>query len=202
MSEPVEISAPPEKKRGRCCLYAILIPLVTVACLAGLVLAGPKLASWLGIFGMEAKEAYEAAPDLVASQSLTQTFSDLEIPGVKVYVIPIKNQPTQGAFIILDESAGYQGLDPLNTNSDVFLTILEDLAAKNRAEDLRLAHVTVDYRDEKGDTATAFTVDQDLIDQYVDGSISREEFFGNIEIDVMHTLQYLGIDGLLEEVQQ
>lgn len=202
MSEPAEGSAPPEKKRGRCCLYLILIPLVSVACLASLVFLGPKLAGWLGIFGMEAREVYEAAPDLAASQSLNQTFSDLNIPGVRVYVIPIKKQLTQGAFIILDESSGYQGMDPLNSQNDVFLTILEDLSAKNKAENLRLAHVTVDYRDENGDTATAFTADQDLIDQYVEGSITRSEFFGNIEIDLMHTLQYLGIDGLLEEAQQ
>lgn len=202
MSESLDGPAPPPKKRGRCCLYAFLVPTITVLCLAGLVFLGPRIASWLGIFGMEAREVYEAAPDLAASQSLTSTFEKLDIPGVKVYVIPIKGQPTQGAFIILDASQGYRGLDPLHASDGVFLTILQDLTTKNRAENLRLAHVTVDYRDEKGETATAFTAPQDLIEDYADGSITQDEFFQNIEIDLMGTIRYLGIEGLLEEVQQ
>jgi len=202
MSESVQNPTPPKKKRGRGCITCLLIPLVTVLCLAGAIFLGPKLAGWLGIFGMEAQEAYEAAPDLAASESLTETFAELGIPGVRVYVIPIKSEPTQGAFIILDASAGYQGLDPLNANDDMFLLIMQDITSRNREENLRLAHVTVDFRDEFGETATAFTADQELVDEFADGLIAQEEFFGQIEIDFLGTLQYLGIDGLLEEIQQ
>ena len=101
MSESVQNPTPPKKKRGRGCLTCFLILIITFLCLAGAIFLGPKLAGWLGIFGMEAEEAYEAAPDLAASESLTNTFSELGIAGVKVYVIPIKDAPTQGAFIIL-----------------------------------------------------------------------------------------------------
>jgi hypothetical protein len=151
---------------------------------------------------MEAEEAYEAAPDLAASESLTNTFTELGIPGVRVYVIPIKGEPTQGAFIILDGSAGYVGMDPLDTEDDMLLLILQDITRRNRTENLRLAHITVDYRDEYGETATAFTADQELVEKFADGLITQREFFGQIEIDFMGTLQYLGIDGLLEEIQQ
>ncbi|TFG48474.1 MAG: hypothetical protein E4H33_04110 [Anaerolineales bacterium] len=202
MSETTQNSSPPKKKRSWCCAGCIIIPLVSILCLVSAYFIGPPLASWLGIFGKEAKEVYEAAPDLAASESLTNTFENLGIPGVRVYVIPIKDQPTQGAFIILDASAGYQGMDPLNTNNNIFLLILQDITARNRSENLRLAHITVDFRDEYGETATAFTADQELVEDYADGLITQKGFFGQIEIDFLGTLKYLGIDGILEEIQK
>jgi hypothetical protein len=150
---------------------------------------------------MEAREVYEAAPDLAASQSLTGIFSEMDIPGVRVYVIPMKGEPTQGTFIILDASAGYMGLDPLNSKDDTFLRVMQDITTRNREENLRLAHVTVDFRDEFGETATAFTVNQSWVEDYADGRITQREFFAQIEIDLFGTIQYLGIDGLLEEIQ-
>ena len=202
MSDSPQIPVEPKKKRSWCCASCVLIPLVSILCLVSVYFLGPPIAGWLGIFGPDAKEVYESAPDLAASQSLTDTFSELGIPGVRVYVIPIKGQPTQGAFIILDASAGYQGLDPLNSNNKIFLQIMQDITARNRGENLQLAHITIDFRDENGDTATAFTADQELVDEFADGLITQEEFFGQIEIDFLGTLQYLGIDGLLEEIQQ
>jgi hypothetical protein len=202
MSETVQNPTPPKKKRGWCfCAGCCLVPLVSILCLVSVFFVGPPLASWLGIFGPEAKEVYQYAPDQAASQSLTETFNELGIPGVKVYVIPIKDQPTQGAFIILDASAGYVGMDPLDTEDDMLLLILQDIARRNRTENLRLAHVTVDYRDEFGETATAFTVEQDLVEKFADGLITQREFFAQTEIDFLGTMQYLGIEGILEELQ-
>ncbi len=202
MSETPPNPSPPKKKRGWCCASCIIVPLVSILCLVSVYFLGPPLAGWLGIFGPEAKEVYEAAPDLAASQSLTDTFSELGIPGVRVYVIPIKGEPTQGAFIILDGSAGYQGLDPLNEKDDMLLLIFQDITRRNRTENLRLAHVTVDFRDEFGETATAFTVDQELVEEYAAGLITQKEFFARIEIDLLGTLEYLGIEDLLEEIQE
>jgi hypothetical protein len=201
MSDQPQTETKP-KKRGWCCAGCILVPLVSILCLASAYFLGPPLASWLGIFGPDAKEVYQYAPDLAASQSLTETFEELRIPGVKVYVIPIKGQSTQGAFIILDASAGYQGLDPLKEEDDMLLLVLQDITRRDREENLRLAHVTVEYRDENGETATSFTVDQDVVEQYADGIITQKEFFAQIEIDLLGTIQYLGIEELLQEVQQ
>jgi len=190
MSETVQNPTPPKKKRGRGCLTCFIILIISFLCLAGAIFLGPRIASWLGIIGMDAKEAYEAAPDLAASESLTNTFSELGIPGVKVYVIPIKGEPTQGAFIILDISAGYQGMDPLNTEDDMLLIILQDITRRNRSEKLHLAHVTVEYRDEAGEPATAFTVDHEAVEQYADGLISRRDFFAKTELDLLGTKSY------------
>jgi len=202
MSEAVQNSAPPKKKRGWCCASCVIVPLVTILCLVSVYFVGPVVGRWLGIFGMEAKEVYEAAPDLAASESLTDTFVELGIPGVKVYVIPIKGQPTQGAFIIMDVSAGYRGLDPLSEEDDILLLVMQDITRRNREENLRLAHVTVEYRDEFGEPATTFTVDQEIVEQYADGFITQKDFFAQTEIDLLGTLEYLGIEGLLEEIQE
>lgn len=202
MSEAVQNSTSPRKKRGWCCAGCVIVPLVSIICLASAYFIGPPLLTWLGIFGMEAKEVYEAAPDLAASESLTETFEELGIPGVKVYVIPIKGEPTRGAFIILDTSAGYQGLDPLNEQDDMLHLILQDITRRNREENLRLAHVTVDYRDEYGETATAFTANQSVVEDYADGLITQRGFFAQIEIDLLGTMEYLGINGMLEEIQE
>ena len=202
MNDQVQSEAAP-KKRGWCfCGGCLLIPLATLACLATAYFAGPLIAGWLGIFGMEAAEVYELAPDPIASENLSQVFSELGIPGVKVYVIPIKDQLTQGAFIILDASAGYKGLNPLDEKDDLFLYIMQDITRRDRTENLHLSHVTVEYRDEAGESAFAFTANQELIGRFADGLITRDDFFGSIEIDLSNTLQYLGIQGLLEEIQQ
>lgn len=202
MSDQIQSNQPP-KKRGWCfCAGCLLTPVISILCLVSVYFFGPPLASWLGIFGDEAKEVYQYAPNQAASQSLTETFNELGITGVRVYVLPIKGQPTQGAFIILDASAGYQGLDPLNEQDEMLLLILQDITRRNRSENLRLDHVTVDFRDEYGETATAFTADQESVEEYADGLITQKGFFAQIEIDIMGTLQYLGIEGLMEEIQQ
>ena len=201
MSDTLPNADQPEKKRGRCCLSCIVILTIVFALLVGLYFLAPTIGQWLGIFGMDAREAYEAAPDLVGSQSLTDTFDDLDIPGVTVYVIPIKGTNTQGAFVILDVSAGYRGTDPLNSGDDKFLQILQGLVAKNRAENLRLAHITGDFRDQDGETATAFTIDIDSIERFADGKITRDQLFRDMEIDLLGTLRYLGVEDILEELQ-
>ena len=204
MSEPIQ-SDTPQKKRGWCfCAGCIALPFLTALCLVSAFFIVPPLANWLGIFGPDAKEVYQYAPDPAASRSLSESFEQLGIPGVKVYVIPIKDEPTQGAFIILDSSAGYRGLDPLNPGGEdeVFLQVIQDITRRNREENLRLGHVTVEYRDENGERATSFTVDQEIVEQYADGLITQEEFFGQIEIDLVGTLEYLGIEGMLEEMGQ
>ena len=204
MSEPVQNDTS-RKKRSWCfCAGCILIPFLSILCLAGAYFIVPPLANWLGIFGDDAREVYQYAPDPAASRSLTESFEALGIPGVKVYVIPIKEEPTQGAFIILDSSAGYTGLDPLNSGDEdeVFLQVIQDITRRNREENLRLAHVTVEYRDEYGERATSFTVDQEVVEQYADGLITQKGLFAQIEIDLVGTLEYLGIEGMLEEIGQ
>jgi hypothetical protein len=169
--------------------------------MAGALLITPLVLQRLGVFGRQAKDVYQLAPDPVASEQLSQAFAERDIVGVSVYVIPIMGEATQGAFIILDESEGYTGLSPTDDSNEVFIDLLRDLTERNRKENLRISHLTVDYRDEQGESLLAFTVDQENVEQYADGLITKEEFFEFVHFDLVDTLRNMGADELLEEVQ-
>jgi len=195
---------PDRKKRGWCfCAGCLLLPVLMVGCLAAAYFVGPRLADALNLFGPEAEEVYAYAPNQEASQELEAIFTAREIPGVRVLVIPIKGEAAHGAFITLDASAGYRGLSPMNDEDEVFREVMAEITRRDRALDLNLAHVTVESRDEAGETALAFTAPQSLVEAYAEGELSHEEFFGQIEIDLLRSIDYLDLDirEILEEVQ-
>ena len=199
-------ASPPEKKSSKkkvvcgCFVFLLLIGTFMV-CLAGVVVLDPPWLRSLGIFGNKARQVYQLAPDPIASAQLSQVFTERNIPGVSVYVIPMKDKPYQGAFIILDVSKGYAGLNPTDENDQFFIELLQDLTRRNREEDLRLYHLTVDYRDETGNTLLAFTVNQKDVESYAGGLISQTEFFKSVHFDLVDTLQRLGVSEFLEESQ-
>jgi hypothetical protein len=195
---------PERKKRGWCfCAGCLLLPILAVGCLAAAYFLGPRLADALNLFGPEAEEVYAYAPNELAGRELEAIFTAREIPGVRVTVIPIKGENTHGAFITLDASAGYRGLSPLDDEDEVFREVMTEITRRDRALDLNLAHVTVEYRDEMGDSAAAFTAPQSLVEEYAAGTISHEEFFSGVEIDLLRSIDYLDLDigEILEEVQ-
>lgn len=198
--------SPPEKKSSKgkfvcSCLGILLMISAVMVCLAGVLVLDPPFLRSLGIFGSKARQVYQLAPDPIASQQLSQAFDDRQIAGVSVYVIPMKDKPYQGAFIVLDTSRGYSGLNPIDQNDDVFISLLQDLTRRNREQDLRIYHVTVDYRDEAGDTVLAFTVNQKDVESYASGAISQTDFFKLVHFDLLDTLQRLGVSEFLEESQ-
>jgi hypothetical protein len=190
---------PPKKKRGfPTCLIILAVALLLLACLIFLV---PALLRSFGIFGRSAKYVYQQAPDIVTSEKLKELIEDRNIEGVSIYVIPMMDSDEKGAFIILDSSKGYTGLSPLDDDNEVFFALLKDLVSRDQQENLRIAHLTVEYRDEQGAPFLSFTVDQATVEDYVAGSISKDEFFGFVEFNTMDTLKSLGLDQLLDEVQ-
>lgn len=203
MTEP-NPPQPERKKRGWCfCAGCLLLPVLMVGCLAAAYFIGPWLADTLNLFGPEAAEVYAYAPNEAAGKELEAIFTARDIPGVRVTVIPIKGEAAHGAFITLDASAGYRGLSPMDDEDEVFREVMEEITRRDRALDLNLAHVTVEYRDEMGDSAVAFTAPQTLVEEYAAGALSHEEFFAGIELDLLRTIDYLDLDigEILEEVQ-
>jgi len=194
---------PPKKKRSRSfCAGCLLILLVVIAILAAIYFVGPPLLRWLGIFGPPAEQVYAAAPNLAASAEISEIFEEQSIPGVRVYVIPIDGRSTQGAFIILDASRGYQGLNPTRSEDDTFLRVIQQINQRNQTENLRLEHVTVEYRDDVGEKVVGFTVPQDLVEDYASGRISRDDFFREIDIDILQVIEYYNLQELLEEMNK
>lgn len=201
MTDSPPKTTPPKKKRSRSfCAGCLLFPLIIIAILAALYFIGPPLLRWLGIFGPPAEQVYAAAPDLVASAEINEIFDEQSIPGVRVYVLPIDGRSTQGAFIILDASRGYLGLNPTQGKDDTFLRVIQNIHQRNQAENLRLEHVTVEYRDEFGEKVVGFTVPQDLVEDYATERITRDDFFREIDIDILQVIDYYNLRELLEEI--
>ncbi len=89
----------------------------------------------------------------------------------------------------------------MEDDDEVFFDLLRDLVNRNEAENLRIAHLTVEYRDEQGVPFVAFTVDQEVVEKYVAGSITSDEFYGSVNFNTIETLRNLGLDVLLNEEQ-
>lgn len=162
----------------------------------------PLVLRTLGIFGRNAEYVYQQSPDLVAAEKLNELIEARDIAGVSVYVIPIMDSEEKGAFIILDSSKGYTGLSPMDDDNEVFFDLLKDLVKRDHEENLRIAHMTVEYRDEQAVPLVSFTIEQGLVEKYVAGSISSDQFYGLVDFNTAETLRNLGLDELLNEVQQ
>jgi hypothetical protein len=156
----------------------------------------------VGVFGPPAEKVYSGAPDAYASAQIDALFSEMSVQGVRTYVIPVEGEQYQHAFIILDASAGYSGMNPLDSNDDVFDQVIFDLSHRNQTENLRIDRVAVEYRDEQGIRVIAFTASMQDIDAYTLGSMSKEVFIGSIYISMRDTLEHFGISELLQEMQQ
>jgi len=197
------INATPKKKPKGCCIALVIAGALIfgmIACLVLVIVARAPILQALGLWNPPAKVVYQSAPDLVSSQKLNQVMLDLGIPGVRIYVMPIKNSPDQGLFVILDASQGYTGLSPLEGADQVFVDLLKRLSDLNASDAMHIAHLTADYRDELGESFLAFTVDMSAVDDYANGRISKEAFFQAANINLVDTLRNLGLDQLLEEV--
>jgi hypothetical protein len=60
--------------------------------------------------------------------------------------------------------------------------------------------MAVDYRDTTGESSLSFTVRMDAAQAYAEGTISRQEFMGNVDFNLMDSLRYFGLDQALKEV--
>ena len=191
---------PQAKKKPKGCLTCLILLGGGVLLIALVIFLTPVVLRAFGISSRSAEYLYQQAPDMVASQSLSEVLEEHNIPGVSVYVMPIKGENTKGAFVILDASKGYLGLSPAGSSDEVFMGVLRDLTERNRTENLRIAHLTAEYRDEQGNKMLSFTVNQDDVEKYSDGVISNDEFYGAVHFNLLDTLRDMGLEEVLEEV--
>ena len=201
MSSNVQSPQQPRTKKRRgfwaCCGCLGVSGLIVV-----LFAATPLLLRALGIFGQSAKQAYSGGRDPYASAQIQDVFQEHQIQGVDVYVMPVRGESYNQVFVYLDASKGYQGLSPAGGTSDeVFDQVLAEVVDRDRNEGLLLERFTLAYYDENGEKALAFTTPMSNVDDYVDGVIGKEEFFGNVYFDVMKTVQHYGLQDALQELQ-
>jgi hypothetical protein len=147
-----------------------------------------------------AQELYSGAPDLVAGQSVSDALVEAGVQGASVLVIPIQDSQGQIAIITLDESQGYAGFgSPASNNLQI---VIGNIVSANRARALHIEQLSIDYRDQTGESSLAFTTSMEKAEAFADGHITQQEFIGDVDFDLVDTLRYYGLDQLLEATPQ
>ena len=148
-----------------------------------------------------ARDVYSGAPDLAAGEDVSQALIDSGVEGASVLVIPIKGSSGQIAILTLDESRGYTGFS--GQGEDSLKTVVSNIVAANHAGDYHIERLSIDYRDESGESSLAFTATIESAETYADGGMTQQEFMGDVEFNLMDSLRYFGVDQeLLKELQQ
>ena len=183
----------PKKPRKRwqlvcgCCLGVFILGCIVVVA-AGLLL--PKLRP-------TARDIYSGAPDLAAGEDVSNMLVESGVEGATVLVIPIKGSSGQIAIITLDESRGFVGF---SSGADNLQVVVKNIVEANSQGNYHIEQLSIDYRDTSGETSLSFAASMANAENYADGTISRQEFAGDVAFNLMDTLRYFGVDELLEEV--
>ncbi len=147
-----------------------------------------------------ARDLYSGAPDLVAGQSVSDALVDAGVQGASVIVIPITDSPGQIAIITLDESRGYTGFSSAASNN--LQLVVGNIVSANRTRNLHIEQLSIDYRDQTGESSLAFTTTIDKAEAFADGQITQQEFVGAIDFNLADTLRHYGLDQILEGAPQ
>lgn len=185
-----ETPEPQQRSRGRkgclTCLGCFGILLVVSLVLVGAVTVILNL-------GPDTEELLSGPIDPVASAAYEQVFAVSGFDGAQVRVIPLKGSDEQLAYIVLDETAGFSGAGTAEGNLAAINSAIIGLANANRAQDLGVSAVAVEYRDETGNRLFTFAAPQESIESYADGDISQEQLLSETEVD---------LSSFLSQVQQ
>lgn len=180
-------------RRGRGCLWGcggclgILVASVCVIAAGILILRALR---------PDPEKLYAGASDPVAEAAIENVLINAGVQGAQVTVIPTKGGDDQLAYIVLDESSGFSA-DNLAQGGDAGLAnALLQLDSANKAQELNIGPVAMEYRDQSGEPLFVVATDQENIQAFASGEISREELLAGTEIDLTNLLG--GIDALSE----
>lgn len=191
-------------KRGGCrgCC-GCLAGLGALAILLALAIAlAPTLLRAAGLRGPGAEELYSGAPDPVATEALNDVLVSGGIEGVNAWVIPIQGSEGQIAVLTFDQNATAGGIDSRESAEALILEMLQGLTNANRAGELGIEHVALDYQDESGGSLISLAVPQAAVEAYANGEISRRQFLTQMEIDFSNIISAAELRRLLEEVER
>jgi hypothetical protein len=135
---------------------------------------------------------------------VTQALVSSGVQGASVLVIPIKGSSGQIAIITLDESRGYQGLAGTGSGpgTDNLRVVVTNIVNANRQGEYGIERLSIDYRDTSGESSLAFTTTIEQAEAYAAGSITTQEFMGDVEFNLLDTMRYYGVDQILTEQSQ
>lgn len=177
--------------RWFCAGCAVLIVGICCVCLLA---TSPFVLRQLGILGPDPEKMFGGAPDPAASAAVNEALIDAGIEGARAVVIPIEGGEGQIAVITLEQTTTTTG-DP----EEAMALALQGLTAANQ-EGYNIERVAVDIRDENGDPSIGITADQESVEAYTNGEITRSEFLQAVEVDLSDLLDPDQVDLLMEEV--
>jgi hypothetical protein len=157
-----------------------------VGCLGAIGLACLGIALLMVFGGSDPDLRYSGAEDLSASQDFEEVFLDLGIQGVEVIVIPAKGEGGAVLIIKMDESKGFS-----NIAGAGFDGVLYALTDKIRQGNYDIDYMSLGHIGPEGDLIFTMTTDDENVAAYTSGEITRQEFMGNVAVDVEGILDML-----------
>jgi hypothetical protein len=191
----------PRRRGWRCCGGCLLLAggLILVLILA--VWLGPGLLRSAGVLPPGAEELFSGAPDPVATEAMNVVLKSADVDGVDVLVLPIAGSTDQLAVFSVNMETASAGGIQTQAEAEAFLAdLVRQMAAQNEARGLAIEQVAVDFTDAGGDSALTIAAPADAFEAYAAGTISREAFLSQVEIDFSNLLDPSQIDALLEEL--
>ena len=191
------------KKRGGCGrTIGCLIILIGVALLiAAAIWFGPSLLRKAGLFGPTAEELYSGAPDREAMAAVDEVLDSVGVTGVDVLVIPISGRDGQIAVFSLSDDVAIRDVNSEEEADEMFMEMLRELSEANQTGDLDIEQVAMDYRDEAGTSLITIAASQAAVEAYGNGSITRNEFLSQVDVDISNLIEALELREILQEVR-
>ena len=174
-----------------------------VGILAGLliliVVFTPTLLRLVGLRGPGAEELFSGAPDPVATQALRDTLANNNVTGVDVWVIPIQGSEAQIAILSFDDAVTAGGLHSRDEAETLVLESLREIAAANQTSNLGIEFTAMIYRDETGKALISTAAPQEALEAYANGTITRQQFLAQVEIDFSGLISAAELQQLLDQ---
>lgn len=180
---PEAAAAKPAKaaKKGGFLKGCLLFALVLVLLIVGLVANALGLPRKLGLVKGATEKLYDVqSADRAAAADLVAGFEaeGIATKGMDVFVLPLKDGTGSGAYVVLDESAGFSF--NASGDGDPILDVLAAMAKSEAAKSGGLKYAAFEYRDAKG--RSLITIGASVQDgaDFAEGKITQEQFMAKV----------------------
>jgi len=181
---PSIVSSKPAKSGGcvRYGCWALGLATLGFVLIVGLLAAIYfKVPERIGLTKPATERLLSGEPDRQAAAMIMDDLqaAGMDTQGMWLYVIPIEGTGYQLAYMHLDASSGFNFVT--GGDSDAITDTFIRLATSGAAQEYNIGRISLDYRDEAGEQLVGLTAPTQSIEQFANGSISRQEFMQDLE---------------------
>jgi hypothetical protein len=158
--------------------------LVILLLLAGwVIVARTDVPERLGLRESPAQRLLSGEPERQAAQMIMDELQDsgMNTQGMFMYVLPIEGQSYSLAYAVLDAGAGFQ-FDRV-ADGDGVSDLLTRMASADAAGAYGIGRVAFEYRNSLGDRVLTLTAPTQVIQDFANGTITRDVFLQSLEGD-------------------